>query len=355
MADALFRAVSKRFAEIAALDGFDLGVADGELITVLGPSGCGKSTLLRLTAGLESLSEGSIELGGRRIDTLPPRERDVAMVFQNYALYPHMTVLANIEFPLRMRGIAAARRREHASQVAALLELENLLGRRPAQLSGGQRQRVALARALVRSPALFLLDEPLSNLDARLRMSVRQHIRDVQRRLRVTTLYVTHDQTEAMTLGDRVVVMNRGRIQQVDPPAGVYERPTNSFVAAFVGTPPMNLLPARYAGGVLHVGGQAVPAPPPLCRRLGATQAPLLIGIRPESFHPAEPGDAAVAAVLDRQTRENLGSEILVRGRVGDRPVTVRLFGASGALPERVKAPVGALHFFSATDETRLM
>ncbi len=355
MADAVFEGVSKRFAEIAALDGFDLRVADGELITVLGPSGCGKSTLLRLTAGLESLSDGSIDLGGRRIDTLPARERDVAMVFQNYALYPHMTVLANIEFPLRMRGVAATPRREHAREVAALLELEELLARRPAQLSGGQRQRVALARALVRNPALFLLDEPLSNLDARLRLSVRQYIRDVQRRLRVTTLYVTHDQTEAMTLGDRVVVMNHGRIQQVASPADVYERPANSFVAGFVGTPPMNLLPASYAAGVLRLGGQAIAVPPPLHGHLQAAGGSLLIGIRPEAFRPAEPAAGAVAAALDRQTRENLGSETIVRGRIGDLPVTVRLFGAAGALPERVFAPVDAFHFFSAAGEARLM
>src|SRR5439155_1277840 len=232
--------VSKRFDDVVALGDFTLAVEDGELVTVLGPSGCGKSTLLRLTAGLETLSGGSIRIGGRPIECLAPHERDVAMVFQSYALYPHMTVRGNIEFPLRMHGVAREARRRRVEDVAALVEIGAILERRPAQLSGGQRQRVALARALVRHPALFLLDEPLSNVDAPLRAALRQHIRALQRRLGVTTLYVTHEQAEAMTLGDRMVVLARGRIQQVDAPGAVYERPANTFVAGFLGLPPMN-------------------------------------------------------------------------------------------------------------------
>src|SRR5207237_465639 len=220
------------------------------------PSGCGKSTLLRLTAGLEARSSGSIRVGGRPIERLAPHERDVAMVFQSYALYPHMTVRGNIEFPLRMHGVAREDRRRRVEDVAALVEIGEMLDRRPAQLSGGQRQRVALARALVRHPALFLLDEPLSNVDAPLRAALRQHVRELQRHLEVTTLYVTHEQAEAMTLGDRMVVLDGGRIQQVDPPGAVYERPANTFVAGFVGTPPMNLLGAEGADGVMGVGDQ---------------------------------------------------------------------------------------------------
>jgi multiple sugar transport system ATP-binding protein len=354
MARVEFDAVGKHFDESVALADFTLNVADGELITVLGPSGCGKSTLLRITAGLETLSHGAICVDGRRIDDLPPHQRDVAMVFQNYALYPHMTVRGNIEFPLRMRGVARTERRRQAEEVAALLELQALLERRPAQLSGGQRQRVALARALVRQPALFLLDEPLSNLDARLRMGVRQYIRAVQRRLRVTTLYVTHDQTEAMTLGDRVVVMNQGRIQQVDTPLAVYERPANTFVAGFVGTPPMNLVAARYAGGDLVIAGQRVPVPPVLRERLEAGPHDLTVGVRPEAFTPAGHATAVLLAVPDPATVEVLGSETLVRAAVGAEVVTVRLFGVARDIPERVAASPDSLHLFAADTGQRV-
>ncbi|MFQ5667499.1 MAG: ABC transporter ATP-binding protein [Candidatus Binatia bacterium] len=349
-----FDRVGKRFADTAAVTDFSLAVEDGELITVLGPSGCGKSTLLRLTAGLESLTQGTIHLAGRRIDGLPPQQRDVAMVFQNYALYPHMNVRRNIEFPLRMRGMARAERRQHAENVASLLELSHLLERRPGQLSGGQRQRVALARALVREPALFLLDEPLSNLDARLRHGVRQYIRNVQRQLRVTTLYVTHDQTEAMTLGDRIVVMDQGRIQQVDSPVAMYERPGNTFVAGFIGTPPMSLLPADYAAGTLRIADQSLPAPAALRTSLGAGARHLTIGIRPEAFVAAGPDSSGLIARLDHATSEILGSETLVRGTIGATRVTVRLLGLARDLPTKVVAPPAAFHVFAADSGERL-
>jgi len=352
MARATFSGVGKRFGDVLALGDFNLDVADGEMVAVLGPSGCGKSTLLRVTAGLDTLSEGTIALDGRRIDDLPPRARDVAMVFQSYALYPHMTVGGNIEFPLRMRGMGATERRRRAEEVAGLLEIGDLLRRRPAELSGGQRQRVALARALVRRPALFLLDEPLSNLDARLRASVRRYIRDVQRRLRVTSLYVTHDQTEAMTLGDRVVVLDRGRIQQADTPLAVYERPANTFVAGFVGTPPMNLLEAEHADGVLRVGDQRVPVPAGLPDGLPAR---VVVGVRPEAFAVAgEAPEGALVALPDPGTREILGSETLVRGRVGGADVTVKLAGLVREVPARVAAPATALHLFSADGGRRI-
>jgi ABC-type sugar transport system ATPase subunit len=355
MASAEFDRVCKTFGETVALDEFSLRVAHGELITVLGPSGCGKSTLLRLTAGLESPTAGTILLGSDRIDTLPPHQRNVAMVFQNYALYPHMTVRTNIEFPLRMRGVRKAERRAQAQDIAALLELDQLLERRPGQLSGGQRQRVALARALVRSPALFLLDEPLSNLDARLRLSVRQYIRDVQQRLGVTTLYVTHDQTEAMTLGDRIVVMRDGRIQQHDTPVHIYERPANAFVASFVGTPPMNLLEARFADGKLSLGGQSISlAGLSSHLRAGLTPGPVTLGIRPEGFSATDPGGEKLAAVTDPASREVLGSETLVRGLVGNEDIRIRLPGVVREVPRTVSASLREMHFFDSVSGSRI-
>jgi len=254
MATVEARQVRKTFGEVRAVDGVDLVTREGEFLVLLGPSGCGKTTLLRMIAGLEQPSSGEILIGGQVVNDLPPRARKIAMVFQSYALYPHMTVRGNIEFPLRMHGVAREARRRRVEDVAALVEIGAILERRPAELSGGQRQRVALARALVRHPALFLLDEPLSNVDAPLRAALRQHIRALQRRLGVTTLYVTHEQAEAMTLGDRMVVLDGGRIQQVDAPGAVYERPANTFVAGFVGTPPMNLFGAEVADGALRVG-----------------------------------------------------------------------------------------------------
>jgi len=355
MARATFTGVGKAFGAVAALADFSLEVADGELITVLGPSGCGKSTLLRVTAGLEELSSGSIALDGERIDRLPPHARDVAMVFQSYALYPHMTVRGNVEFPLRMRGLGRSERQRRVEEVTTLLELSSLLDRRPAELSGGQRQRVALARALVRRPRLFLLDEPLSNVDARLRASVRQYIHDMQRRLGVTTLYVTHDQVEAMTLGDRVVVLDGGRIQQVDTPLEIYERPATTFVAGFVGTPPMNLVEAEYAAGVLQAGDQRLTVTPALSSALRGSAGPVVVGIRPEAFVPvgADVSDALIATP-DAATREILGSETLVRATLGQTEVVVRLPGIVRNMPPRVAAPVTSLHVFAALDGTRL-
>jgi ABC-type sugar transport system ATPase subunit len=355
MARATFAGVGKAFGGVTALAHFSLEVADGELITVLGPSGCGKSTLLRVTAGLEELSSGSIALDGERIDRLPPHARDVAMVFQSYALYPHMTVRGNVEFPLRMRGLARGERHRRVEEVTTLLELSPLLDRRPAELSGGQRQRVALARALVRRPKLFLLDEPLSNVDARLRASVRQYIRDMQRRLGVTTLYVTHDQVEAMTLGDRVVVLDGGRMQQVGAPLDIYERPATTFVAGFVGTPPMNLVEAEYAAGVLAIGDQRLPVTPALSGALPERAGPVVVGIRPEAFVPLE-GEAsdALIATPDATTREILGSETLVRAALGQARVIVRLPGIVRDVPARVAAPVASVHVFGARDGARL-
>jgi multiple sugar transport system ATP-binding protein len=249
MADILLKGVGKVYdGGVHAVRNLDLEIADGELVVLLGPSGCGKSTVLRLVAGLESLTSGEIHVGGRRVDHEPPDRRDVAMVFQSYALYGHMTVAENIEFPLRMRGVPRSERRERARETAELLELTPLLDTKPGALSGGQQQRVAMGRALVRRPAAFLLDEPLSNLDARLRVHVREEIRRIQRRLGVTTVHVTHDQVEALSLGDRVAVLKDGEIQQHGPGQELYDRPGNTFVATFLGQPGMNLLQGRIRG-----------------------------------------------------------------------------------------------------------
>ena len=351
MAGARLVGVTRSYGGTPALDDFTLEIEDGELVVVVGPSGCGKSTLLRLVAGLEDLSSGEIFLGGRRIDVLPPQKRDVAMVFQSYALYPHMTVRRNVEFPLRMRGLGKTERRARAEEVAALLEIDELFDRKPAALSGGQRQRVALARALVREPALFLLDEPLSNLDARLRTSVRQHIRDLQRRLGVTTLYVTHDQTEAMTLGHRVVVLDAGRTQMVASPREAYARPANAFVAGFLGSPAMNLVPGRVEAGALRVGDQQLELPAEQAGSL--PEGPVRVGVRPEAF--VRDGRAAGLAVrVDPDSAEVLGAETLFVAELAGVEVTVRLGGAVEAADDALHAPLSELHFFSAADGRRL-
>ena len=245
MAQVSFEGVTKRFGDTVAVDALNLEIPDGELLVLLGSSGCGKTTALRLLAGLEEVSEGTIAIGGRVVNDVDPKDRDVAMVFQSYALYPHLSVARNIEFPLRQRGMAKDVRAAKVKEAATTLGLDTLLTRKPSQLSGGQRQRVALARAIVREPQVFLMDEPLSNLDAALRVQTRADIVALQDRLSTTTLYVTHDQVEAMTMGDRIAVMSQGLLQQVATPEDLYAPPANTFVAGFLGSPGMNLLPGR--------------------------------------------------------------------------------------------------------------
>ena len=301
---------------------YNLAVADGELVAFVGPSGCGKSTLLRLLAGLETVTRGTLRIGDRPVNALPPQQRNVAMVFQDYALYPHMTVRHNLEFPLKMRDLPRADIDKQVDWVAELLSLGGLLDRLPRQLSGGQRQRVAMGRALVRQPTVFLMDEPLSNLDARLRVQIRAEIGELLERTGITTVYVTHDQAEAMTLGDRVAVMDRGRLQQVAPPRELYERPANTFVAGFIGNPPMNLFPAQLTaaadGGLnLRLGEQSWPLalPAPTAERWRAwLDRPLTAGIRPEhvGLVAAEAGGLR-ATVADA---EYLGHETLLHLRV---------------------------------------
>lgn len=325
MAAISFEQVTKHYGDgKAAVAGLNLAIEDGEFVVLVGPSGCGKSTALRMVAGLEDISAGKLMIGGRVANDLAPRERNIAMIFQSYALYPHLTVEENIGFGLRVRGFA---REEIAKKVAAtaqILELTEYLKRKPAQLSGGQRQRVAMGRAIVREPEAFLMDEPLSNLDARLRGQMRTEIARIQRMTKVTTIYVTHDQIEAMTMGDKVAVMNRGKLQQFGTPRALYDEPANIFVASFIGSPPMNLIEGRIETGddgiVLQLGSQRIALPRPIADRrksdLGRyTGKTVVVGIRPESLTPATgtgamiPGTVAVAEDLGASTLVHLDIE----------------------------------------------
>ncbi len=285
MAEIQLRGVSKRFPGATAVNAASFTIRDGEFFILVGPSGCGKSTLLNMIVGLESVSEGEIRLDGELINDVDPKDRNMAMVFQSYAIYPHMTVRENLAFPLKLAKLPKAQINERIASTAAMLELEALLDRKPGALSGGQRQRVAMGRAMVRQPRVFLLDEPLSNLDAKLRVQMRAEIARLQRRLAITTVYVTHDQTEAMTLGQRIAVLRDGEVQQVGTPRDLYERPSNLFVAGFIGSPAMNFLPARYADGSLElpVGRLALPAD--VQERLANVAHPLLAGFRPDHLY----------------------------------------------------------------------
>ena len=293
-------------SDTPAVPGIDLEIRDGEFMVLVGPSGCGKSTTLRMLAGLEEVNEGKIFIGDRDITTLPPKDRDIAMVFQNYALYPHMNVAQNMGFALRMAGLPKTEINERVRAAARILDIEEYLERKPRQLSGGQRQRVAMGRAIVRQPRVFLMDEPLSNLDAKLRVATRAEIATLQRNLGVTTLYVTHDQVEAMTMGDRVAVMKDGVLQQCDTPRTLYKDPVNAFVAGFIGSPPMNLLDGVIDPDGLRVGSTVIPIPDGLPLRAGAA---VTVGVRPESLSLAAAGEGLPAMV---SIVEELGAEAFV-------------------------------------------
>ncbi len=297
------------------IHGVDAEIADHEFIVIVGPSGCGKSTLLRMVAGLEEITGGEIHIAGRIVNNLEPAERDIAMVFQNYALYPHMTVFDNMAYGLKIARVPVAEIKARVDKAAAILQLGPYLARKPRELSGGQRQRVAMGRAIVRQPAVFLFDEPLSNLDAKLRAGTRLEIQKLHAELGVTSLFVTHDQVEAMTLAQRMIVMNAGRMEQIGTPEEVYHRPQTTFVAGFIGSPPMNLLEGQADGTRFTTGGATLmlPAPAP---RSGA----LLLGVRPEHADPAAAGWSLAVDVV-----EMLGAERLIYGRLGDAPFTVRL------------------------------
>ncbi|WP_016854510.1 sn-glycerol-3-phosphate import ATP-binding protein UgpC [Halomonas smyrnensis] len=340
-----------------ALHGADLEIADGELIVVVGPSGCGKSTLLRMLAGLESISDGELVIDDRRVNELEPAQRDVAMVFQNYALYPHMSVADNMGYALKNRRVPKAERRRKVEETARLIGLEDLLDRRPKQLSGGQRQRVAMGRAIVREPRVFLFDEPLSNLDAKLRVQMRLEIRRLQKRLGVTAVYVTHDQVEAMTLADRLVVMNGGRIEQVGTPMHLYERPASRFVAGFIGSPAMNVLDARLEGDSLTLpcGTRlASPVPSP-----GEAKT-VCLGIRPEHLSVVPEGDAIDGDLSVRvELVEPLGADTLVHARLEgqDDPVVARVDGIRAVAEGdslALRPDAGRLHLFDPETGQRL-
>ncbi|WP_137145447.1 ABC transporter ATP-binding protein [Mycolicibacterium sp. CR10] len=309
MAEVEFRDVTRRFAGgVTALDGLNLSVADGEFLILVGPSGCGKSTALRLLAGLDKPTSGDIRIGGQVVNGLAPGERDIAMVFQNYALYPHMTVYRNLAYGLRQRRTPRAEIERRVRETAELLEIGELLDRKPGQLSGGQRQRVAMGRALVRQPQVFLLDEPLSNLDAKLRNQVRGDLKRLHREVPVTSIYVTHDQVEAMTLGDRLCVMAGGEVQQIGTTDDVYNHPANTFVAAFMGSPPMNLLSGVVQAGTLHIDGAALSVVP-------CPDGPVTVGVRPEHLQLRTVcADGMVPACVD--VVEPLGSHVLVTALV---------------------------------------
>ena len=316
MAGITFQAVTKRFGDdTVAVDDLDLEIRDGEFMIFVGPSGCGKTTALRMVAGLEHPTEGEILIGDKVVNDLDPVDRDIAMVFQNYALYPHMTVRDNIGFPLRMQNVSKDERKRRIEDAAKLLGIGELLDRKPGALSGGQRQRVAMGRAIVRHPTSFLMDEPLSNLDAKLRVQMRAELVKLHQRLGVTTLYVTHDQTEAMTLGERVAVLSRGVIQQVDTPGELYNRPANTFVATFIGSPAMNFLRARLSDGAIAFANYRLELPDRMLAGLDRAEREVLLGLRPEHFFDPRlvPSEATRNSIpITVELTEQLGSETLL-------------------------------------------
>ncbi|WP_395017346.1 ABC transporter ATP-binding protein [Dongia sp.] len=352
MSGVRYEGIEKRFEAFTALHALNLEIPDRTFLALLGPSGCGKTTALRILAGLETPTAGKVMIGDRDVTRLQPRDRDVAMVFQSYALYPHMTIADNIGYPLWIRKVDAGTRARKIAEVAQALEIDPLLDRHPRQLSGGQRQRVALARAIVRDPAAFLMDEPLSNLDARLRLSMRGEIKRLCHRLGATTIYVTHDQAEALTMADLVAVMRQGELQQLAPPTDVYERPANRFVALFVGNPPMNVLKAEVSEQGIHLAGACLPidaARKRECLAAGITE----IGIRPEDIRL----DAASLLRGEVYVVEPMGNETLVDVRFGDQRLTLRApkgFTAAIGSPLGVAFDAADASFFDSTGSTRV-
>ena len=331
MATVSLKDVRKSYGSTEVIHGVSVDIADGEFIVIVGPSGCGKSTLLRMVAGLEAITAGTIEIAGRVVNDLEPRARDIAMVFQNYALYPHMSVFDNMAYGLKIAGIRGADLIARVEKTAAMLELTPYLARKPRELSGGQRQRVAKGRALVRRPAAFLLDEPLSNLDAKLRVQMRLQIKDLQRSVDTTTLYVTHDQVEAMTLADRLIVMNAGVPEQIAAPMAIYERPATVFVAGFIGSPAMNIVPVTVTpdrAGVLLPGGAAVPLPG---LSLPASGSDVLFGIRPEHLVVADDGPIPLVV----HALEVLGADAFAHAGLGagEPGLVVRMPGTAAVRP----------------------
>jgi multiple sugar transport system ATP-binding protein len=359
MAQVVLDSVTKRFGDVVAVDDLTLTADDEEFLVLLGPSGCGKSTALRIIAGLEDPTSGTVRIGARIVNDIEAKDRDVAMVFQTYALYPHMSVRRNIEFPLKSRGVPRDERESLVQDAARGLGLDPLLDRKPAQLSGGQRQRVALARAIVRRPEAFLMDEPLSNLDAKLRVQTRAELIELHRRLKATVVYVTHDQVEAMTMGDRIAIMDQGVLQQVGPPQAVYDEPANLFVARFIGSPSMNTVPAQVVGdgegGAVQLPGARVTLPPALAAAVAkAGVSDVVLGVRPE--HLSVDGGPVPATVT---VVESLGHERHVVCRLDDGTmVIVRQpssdVGVSDGSTVHLTLPAENLHVFNAATGQRV-
>jgi multiple sugar transport system ATP-binding protein len=359
MAEVNLRRVIKRYDEVEAVRGIDLDIADHEFVVLVGPSGCGKSTTLRMIAGLEDITDGDIMIGGDVVNDVPPKDRDIAMVFQNYALYPHMTVAENMSFGLRLKHYPKAEINSRVTEAARMLDITDLIDRKPKQLSGGQRQRVAMGRAIVRNPKVFLFDEPLSNLDAKLRVQMRIEIKKVHQKVRTTTVYVTHDQVEAMTLADRVVVMNHGRIEQIGTPNELYHKPATRFVAGFIGSPAMNFIPCRLeeSAGKLNLrltDRIAFALPPARAARYQSLprSEKLLFGIRPEHITEArpqpEPGFEAFDAVPD--VTEPMGMETLVYFTLEGTQVCARVnpnAGAREGAPLRLAVDLNNMHLLN--------
>jgi len=347
MAEIQLRKVSKRWGSFVGVDDFDLTIADQEFLVLLGPSGCGKTTTMRMIAGLEEPSEGEIWIGERMVNDLEPKDRDVAMVFQSYALYPNLNVYENIRFPLKVRGVDPASHDEKVRRASAMVELDDFLHRKPAELSGGQRQRVALARAIVREPNVFLMDEPLSNLDAKLRVSTRAQIKNLSHDLSVTTIYVTHDQIEAMTLADRVVVMEKGVVQQVGSPTEIYDNPANTFVASFIGSPAMNLIEGQVAQETFSAANTEISG-------LNAPTGKITLGFRAEDASVVESGGQINAPIY---TLELLGDATMVTVRLDKTLVSVsadKAFRAAIGDIVSIKVPVSHCHLFDGATGERI-
>jgi multiple sugar transport system ATP-binding protein len=363
MAEVTLKHIKKNFGPVTVIEDLNLDIQDHEFMVLVGPSGCGKSTALRMIAGLEEATGGTIEIGGRVVNDVPPRDRDIAMVFQGYALYPHMTVRENLEFGLKIRKTPPAEMARLVAEAAAILGIADYLDRKPKQLSGGQRQRVAVGRAIVRQPAVFLFDEPLSNLDAKLRVQMRAEISRLQKTLRTTTVYVTHDQVEAMTMGHRIAIMQKGELLQVGTPLEVYEQPANLFVAGFIGTPPMNFLPGVLAdqGASVAASGCRLRLPAGLAAATrGQDGRKVVLGIRPENVREPDrgAGGAGLAPITTRvEFVEPLGHEVIVHARVGDDLLVAKVdphrapeMGTELALA----VEIDAVHLFDAASEERI-
>ena len=364
MATVSFRDASRIYpgSDHPAVDRLSLEIGDGEFMVLVGPSGCGKSTSLRMLAGLEEINTGSVWIGDRDVTDLPPKDRDIAMVFQNYALYPHMTVADNMGFALKMQGVGKEERAQRVLEAARLLGLEEFLARKPKALSGGQRQRVAMGRAIVRDPQVFLMDEPLSNLDAKLRVQTRTQIAQLQQRLGVTTVYVTHDQVEAMTMGDRVAVLKDGLLQQVDAPLNLYDKPCNIFVAGFIGSPAMNLMEAKIVDGGAQVTDHVIPIPREVLAK--ATDGTVTVGIRPEAFDITE---SKAGILMDVATAEETGADAFLYGTLAGSAegksidsgvqIVARVSGRkvpSHGSQVRLEVPPAQVHVFNTTTTLRI-